>query len=150
MHRADDVRLKELFGAVDRSVDMAFGGEVHHGVRLVIDERCFHRSCVTDIDLEMAVALVVCNLGNAALGCGVGHLVDIDDLVVGVVDQVTNNRRPDEAAAAGDENAHQGNPWRNSANDGAAASLSDRTASSLSTGQSIPRSGSSNRMLRSA
>ena len=115
----------------------------------MIEERCLDRSPIADVDLQVVVALVVGNLGNAALGCGVGHLVDIDDLVVGVVDQVTNNRRPDEAAAAGDENAHQGNPWRNSANDGAAASLSDRTASALSTGQSIPRSGSSNRMLRS-
>ena len=115
----------------------------------MIEERCLDRSPIADVDLQVVVALVVGNLGNAALGCGVGHLVDIDDLVVGVVDQVTNNRRPDEAAAAGDENAHQGNPWSNSANDGAAASLSDRTASALSTGQSIPRSGSSNRMLRS-
>ena len=32
---ADDVGLDEFAGAVDRAVDMAFGGEVHHGVGLV-------------------------------------------------------------------------------------------------------------------
>jgi len=40
------------------------------------------------------------------LGCGVGHLVDVYDLMVGGADQMANDRRADEAAAAGKDYPH--------------------------------------------
>ena len=38
IERADDVGLDEFAGAVDRAVDVAFGGEVHDRIGLVLIE----------------------------------------------------------------------------------------------------------------
>ncbi|MNF06536.1 hypothetical protein D3C80_2065050 [compost metagenome] len=41
---------------------------------------------------------------------GVGQLVEVEHFVLGVADQVTDQRRADEASAAGDEYAHLKSP----------------------------------------
>ena len=47
--RADDVRLDEGGRAVDRAIDMALGGKMHHGVGPEVAERRRHRRRVADV-----------------------------------------------------------------------------------------------------
>ena len=112
VHRAGDVGVQELFGPVDRSVDVAFGGEVDDGVGLMVGESGVDGVGVADVDLEVPVPFVAGDGGDAAVGRGVGHGVDVDDGVVGGGDEVTDDGGADEAASAGDEDAHQAVPFR--------------------------------------
>ena len=108
--RADEVGLDERGGPVDRAVDVALGGEVHHGVGGVLDEDLGDPVDVADVGLLEAQPGAVGDRLGGAVGGRVGHLVDVDDLVVGVVDQVADDGGADEALAAGDENLHRGPP----------------------------------------
>jgi hypothetical protein len=53
---ADDVGLDELAGPVDRAVDMAFGREIHHCVRLVCLEQFSQLVALADAGLLEGVA----------------------------------------------------------------------------------------------
>ena len=56
---ADDVGLHERRRAVDRAVDVAFGRQMHHRVRLVGGEDLAHRRGVGDVGADQHVAVVV-------------------------------------------------------------------------------------------
>ena len=56
--RADDVGLDELRRTVDRAVDMTFGSEIHHAMRLVRIEQAAQRWPVADVHLSKAIARV--------------------------------------------------------------------------------------------
>ena len=60
-----------------------------------------------------------------------GRFVDLDDVVLGVVDQVADYGGANKATTAGDENTHQDIFSRNAATDAVAASLSDKIAAVL-------------------
>ncbi len=85
---------------------MALGGEVHHGVGGVLGEDLGDPVDVADVGLLEGEPWAVGDRLGGAVGGGVGHLVDVDDLVVGVVDQVADDGGADESLAAGDEDLH--------------------------------------------
>ena len=103
---ADDVGVDERRRAIDGPVDVALGGQVHDGVRLVLGKHLAHGVGVADVGLDMEVAGVVQGALQRVLGGGVGHLVDVDDVVAGRADQVADHRRADEATAAGEQDTH--------------------------------------------
>ena len=61
---ADDVGLDELGRAVDGTVDMALGGQVHDAVGLVLGEQAADFGGIADVDLFEAVARIAGHAGN--------------------------------------------------------------------------------------
>jgi len=87
---ADDVGLDECRRAVDGAVDVGLGGQVHDGIRLEAAQRLAYRSLITDVGLQEAIARVVLDLAQRLQVAGVGQLVEVEHLMIGVVDQVTD------------------------------------------------------------
>jgi hypothetical protein len=102
---AHHVGLDEGARAVDRAVDMAFGGEVHHGIGSVFREDAVERGAVADVGLFKGVAGAVRDLRHVGEVRSVGQRVEVHDLVA-LPDRVADDRRADEAGAAGDEEFH--------------------------------------------
>ena len=86
---------------------MAFGGEVHDSVGTVGCENLAQRIGFADIGLDVAMAAVAQGLFQRIFRGGVGHLVDVDDLVAGGADQVADDGRADEATTAGKQDTHR-------------------------------------------
>ncbi len=100
---ADDVGLHERARPVDRAVDVALGGEVKHARRAVRGEEPRDLVGVADVHLFERVARIACDRRQRGEVARVGQLVDVDDGVVGVLDEVPDERGADESGAAGDE-----------------------------------------------
>jgi len=84
---ADEVGLHELAGSVDRTIDMAFSGEVGDDVRLEILQDASDSLGVADVGLDEAVAVAPrCGLKRAEQA-GIGQLVENQHLVIAVFDQ---------------------------------------------------------------
>jgi hypothetical protein len=59
--------------------------------------------CVADVDLGESITRVPRCLRDGGEVRRVGKFVDIDDRCAGLIEQVPDHGRPDEAGAAGDE-----------------------------------------------
>ena len=103
---ADDIGVDKFACAVDAAVNMAFGGQVHHGAGLVFGEDALERGAVADIGLLEGVARVAGHGGKRLQVAGVGEFVEINDALVGVLDQVADKGGADKAGTAGDEKGH--------------------------------------------
>ena len=57
MEGADDVGLDEVFRAVDRSIDVAFGGEIDHGADATLFEQLQHEFVVADVAMYEVVTV---------------------------------------------------------------------------------------------
>lgn len=99
---ADDVGFHEGGGAVYGAVYVAFGGQVHDDVWLVLGQGVIHGFGVADVGLDEGVAGVVGYGFQGFEVAGVGEFVDVDYGVVGVVDEFADYGGADEAGAAGD------------------------------------------------
>ena len=64
-----DIGRNEGGGAVDRTVDMAFGRQVQYRFRLHLAEYRVERGAIADIDLEVSVAVAGPGLGQGVWGC---------------------------------------------------------------------------------
>jgi hypothetical protein len=60
---------------------MAFGGEMHDRVGLVLGENPVHRGAVADIGLLEGVAGRVGHLGHVVEAGGIGQRIEVDDVV---------------------------------------------------------------------
>ena len=103
-----DVGPDELAGAVDRAVDVRLGGQVHHGVGLMLLEDPGDLRGVADVDMLEVVAGVVPGLGQRGEVAGVGQLVDVDDLGLGLANELADDGRTDETGTAGQQDLHTG------------------------------------------
>ena len=63
------------------------------------------RLTIADVGLFKGIVRAVGALGHIRKRAGVGQLVEVDDLVA-VADGMADDRRTDEASAAGDEEFH--------------------------------------------
>ncbi len=95
---ADDVGVQERAGVAQRVVVVGLGGEVDHDVGLG-HQRVDGRR-VGDVTDDQAAA-VRRQVGQGALVAGVGEQVEHGHPVVGLVDDVADEVRPDEAGAPG-------------------------------------------------
>lgn len=100
---ADDIGLDKLACRIDRAVDMAFRSQVHHGIRLVLCEYAVEFGSVANIHLLKSVARIIGYLGQRFQIAGISQLIDIDDRVLSVLDNMTDNGRTDKARAAGNK-----------------------------------------------
>ena len=58
MEGTDDVGLDEFARAVDAAVDVAFGGKIDDGARLVFGEQIGNQGGITDVALHENMAVV--------------------------------------------------------------------------------------------
>ena len=131
---AVDVRLDERAGAVDRAVDVAFGGKVHHRVGPVPGKDAVQRRAVADVGMLERIAGAVSHRRHVRRVRGIGHRVQVHDLVP-PRHRKAHHGRADEARPASHQNLHASFPEVGlkgdfqSSNGVAARSLSDRTGS---------------------
>jgi hypothetical protein len=104
---ADDVALNEVAGSVDGPVDVAFGGQVHHRIGVVRGEGGGHRARIRDVCPHQYVAGMLAGFLERVLGRGVGHLVDVDNDMVGVAQHVADHGGTDKPASTGQQNLHR-------------------------------------------
>ncbi len=64
---------------------------MQHGVGAVLGKRCADRSGIGDVDLAELVARVVGDRGDGSGVTGVGEFVEVQDLVVGVCDEASDD-----------------------------------------------------------
>ena len=82
--RADDIGLHEVGRSVDRAVNVAFRRQMHHSVRIMRLEHLAHRLGVADIGLHQKMPVMPETLLQRVFRRGVGHLVHVDDHMIGV------------------------------------------------------------------
>ena len=151
---ADHVGLDKGPGPVDRSIDMAFGGEVHDRIDLFFAQQTKHHLAIEDIALDEPVVGRIGDCPQAFRVARIGQLVEVDDPLA-FTDKQANHCRADKAGSAGDEDGfHDDQPSKvngesNSANSGASKSLSESVGSPSIAGHSIPSAGSFQRIARS-
>ncbi len=98
----DDVGLHEGLGRLDGTVDVTFGGQVHHRVGLVGFEGMAHGATVGHVALDERIAVGALDLGQRGRTGRVGQFVEIDHRGART-DQMPAHRPADEAGAAGDQ-----------------------------------------------
>ena len=102
--RAFHIRGHELGGAFgDRLLDVALGRRAHDDVHLGDD--VFHEPRIPDVAVYERQPLVVHHVGEVGDVARVRERVEGDDVVRRVLEQVADEVRRDEPAAAGDEDA---------------------------------------------
>lgn len=97
---AYDVGFDEVCGAVYGAVYVAFGGQVHDGVWLVLGQYAVYFGSVADVYLFEGVAFVTADFRQAFEVAGVGEFVEVDHFILGVGDDVTDDSGAYEAGAA--------------------------------------------------
>ena len=81
---ADDVGLNEVAWTIDRTIDMAFGRQMHHRVRLVFLEQLAQRRSLANALFFERVVRVAVSAGQRLEAGGIGQLVDINHAGMGV------------------------------------------------------------------
>ncbi len=103
---ADDVGLDEGAGAVDRTVDMALGGEMHDPVRLELRKEPANGGGVTDVGLGETIAGIGLKVVERVPVAGVSQRIHIEHRVLRGGDEQADKVAADEAGAAGDQDVH--------------------------------------------
>jgi hypothetical protein len=97
---AGEIGLDESGRPVDRAVDMAFGGEVHHHLRPeLLDDRARCR-CIANVGLCKTIARFFRHAGEIVEVPRIGELVEDADFVPGVLNKVAHHRGADEPGTA--------------------------------------------------
>ena len=76
---ADDVGLDEVFRAVDRTIDMAFGGEIEHRARLVFGQQIRHQRAVAYVAVHEHVPLITGQRRQVFAVARIGQRIEVDD-----------------------------------------------------------------------
>ena len=105
---ADDVRVDEGLGAVDRPIDVRFGRQIEDGVAAVHPRtRRAMAVAIGDVGLDESDARILNGPVEVQQAAGVGQLVDDDEAIGGVSERVVNEIGADEAGSARDEERTQ-------------------------------------------
>ena len=107
--RADDVGMDEIERRIDTAIDMRFGSEIDHAIKLVLGHERVHLVRIRDVGFEKFVTLAMffdhaIQIGEIAR---VSEHIDIAHrrgLVM--LQNIPNKVAPDESAATGYKDAH--------------------------------------------
>ncbi|CWO20839.1 Uncharacterised protein [Neisseria meningitidis] len=88
---------------INTAVDMAFCCQVHHRIRLVLGKHTIQCCAVANIDLLKRIARMMGHRFQRFQIARVGQFVEVDDGILGVSDNMTDNGRTDKARAAGNK-----------------------------------------------
>ncbi|CAM4515923.1 hypothetical protein KLAE6086_24945 [Klebsiella aerogenes] len=102
----DQVGLDKRGRAINRAVDVAFGRQVHHDIRLEGIELRRNSSRVSNIGLGERVAFVAGYRRQRLEVTGIGQAVHDKDFIPGIFNDMTNNSRTDKTSATGNKDLH--------------------------------------------
>ena len=105
---ADDIGVDEFGRTVDRSVDMAFRRQMHDRVGIETRKNLGNGRTIADIGAAEAIARMTLHRSKRGEIAGIGQLVDDQHLVIGVTDEMSDQRRSDKARSTRDHNLHRG------------------------------------------
>ena len=106
---ADHVRVNEILRRINAAIDMRFGREIDHGVKLMLGHELVHLIGIGNVGLEEFVTIAVFLRHTVEIGeiAGVSQDIDIGDRGRLVMFQnVANKVAANETAAARYQNAH--------------------------------------------
>src|SRR4051812_9211897 len=106
--RPDDVGADEFRRALDRTIHMGLGREMHDRVRRERIERALYGTTVADVGLGELIARVVLDRVEGGKARRVGQLVDIEDGPTLLEHKIPAHGRADETSTSGHNNAHDG------------------------------------------
>lgn len=108
---ADEVALQVGARVLDGVADSRLGGEVHHNVEAVLSEKTLDEGGVAQVAAHEGEAAVGVGLGQHAQACVLDtgvvvavEVIEADDCVIGLLEQLLDEERADEAGRSGDEN----------------------------------------------
>ena len=101
------IGLDEGARAVQRAIDVAFGGKVEHGARPVLGQQALHQSAVADAAVHKVVPRIALQAGKVFEVAGVSEQVEVDDRLVALSQPVKHEVAADESGTAGDEDGHR-------------------------------------------
>ena len=111
VEEADEVALEVGARVLDGVADARLGGEVHHYIEAVLGEQALDEGGVAQVAAHEGESAVCVGLGKHAqagvLDAGVVvavEVVETDDHVIGLLEQLLDEERADEAGRSGDEN----------------------------------------------
>ena len=81
VERAGDIGLDKGGRPVDRTIDMAFRGQVHDDLNVVIAQKRRHQRPVGNVALDEAIIGVALDLAQRSEVARIGQLVEVHDLV---------------------------------------------------------------------
>ena len=97
------VGLDEFPGAVNGTVNMAFGGKVHHMGRLKVSKNPVEGGFVADVGFFKTETVGVGNFSQGLQISCVGEFIDNTHTVGGVENNIADNSRADKTGTAGDD-----------------------------------------------
>jgi hypothetical protein len=97
---ADDIRLDEVFRAVDAAVDVALGGKIDDGARAVLVQQPGYQRGIADISLDEDVTRIAAQAGQVLEVAGIGQLVEVEHRFRGAGEPVQHKITADESGAA--------------------------------------------------
>lgn len=110
IEESDEVALEVGARVLDGVADARLGGEVHHDIEAVLGEQALDEGCIAQVAAHEGEAAVGVGLGQHAqarvLDAGVViavKVVETDDGVIGLLEQLLDEERADEAGRSGDE-----------------------------------------------
>lgn len=110
VEEADEVALQIGARVLDGVADARLCGEVHHDIEAVLGEQALDEGGVAQVAAYEGKAAVYVGLGKHAqarvLDAGVVvavEVVEADDHIVGLLEQLLDEERADEAGGSGDE-----------------------------------------------
>jgi hypothetical protein len=104
--RSDDVRLDEVFGAVDGSVYVALGSEVDNGLGLVFAQQLIKESAISNVAQHEMMPVWRIQTRKILKIAGVCQSVQIDSGIAALVDPAQYEIASDEAGSSSDKNVH--------------------------------------------
>lgn len=110
IEESDEVALEVGARVLDGVADARLGGEVHHDIEAVLGEQALDEGGVAQVAAHEGKAAVCVGLGKHAqarvLDAGVVvavEVVETDDHIVGLLEQLLDEERADEAGRSSDE-----------------------------------------------
>ncbi len=101
--RADHIRLHERRRAIDRTVDVRFGREIHDRIGLVFVEQFRDEHFVADIALHEDMIRIVAHRLERIEIARVREQVEIDDAIAAFAQKAEHEIAADKPGAAGDQ-----------------------------------------------
>src|SRR5882724_5086446 len=95
---SQNVGFDKYIRAGDRPVDMTFGGEMDHGIRLILGKDRRHRAAVANVVFLECVMRTGGNRRKRRQIPRIRHLVDDNDIIFQVGDEMTAYCRSNKAA----------------------------------------------------
>ena len=81
------IGAREDLRGVDRAIDMAFGGEMHHRVEIVFFEQCLHRPGIANVAMNEFASSIVAKIRHAVEISGIGQRIEYDDAILRVANR---------------------------------------------------------------